>query len=266
MSARSESDGREGLAARGRWLMAELVPAGAMALFALASGYATLTVYRDQEAIAETETSTTASLTPGPVKLKGRVEALETVISPIDGSEAVMVDWKVTGEENDFDEENNNTRDQLAGGLRTGEFALADQHGQVRIDPPYGAELAASDENTLVDNRYDPSLDTLETVDERARDGDDEGTRGSVQIGTTHDEYDSTTFRHEVLRPGDDLLVVGSAQQTDDGWVVGEGEGEFLLSDMSEDELTWEIKKKLFAVGAVTVVCAAAAVYFVALA
>lgn len=247
--------------------MAELVPAGAMALFALAAGYATLTVYRDQEAITETAATTTASLTPGQVKLKGRVEAAETVTSPIDGSEAVMVDWKVTGEENDFgDDDENDTPDRIAGGQRTGEFALSDEHGQVRVDPPYGGELAASDENTLVDNRYDPTLETLETVDERARDEEDEGVRGSIQVGTTHDQYDSMTFRHEVLRPGDDLLVVGNAEQTDDGWVVGEGDGEFLVSDMSEDELAWEIKKKLFAVGAVTVVCAAAAVYFVALA
>lgn len=245
--------------------MAELVPAGAMALFALAAGYATLTVYRDQEAISETAASTTASLTPGQVKLKGRVEATETVTSPIDGSEAVMVDWKVTGEENEPGE-GETDRERVAGGQRTGEFSLSDQQGQVRINPPYGAELAASDENTLVDNRYDPSLETLETVDEEARAGDDEGTRGSIQVGTTHGEYDSMTFQHEVLRPGDDLLVIGTAQQTDDGWVVGEGEGEFLVSDMSEDELAWEIKKKLYALGAVTLVLVAATVYFLALA
>lgn len=246
--------------------MAELVPAGAMALFALAAGYATLTVYRDQEAITETAATTTASLTPGQVKLRGRVEATETVTSPIDGSEAVMVDWKVTGEENEPGEDEGETKDRIAGGLRTGEFALADEHGQVQVDPPYGAELAASDENTLTDSRYDPTLETLEAVDERAREEDDEGTRGSVPVGTSHDQYDSMTFHHEVLRPGDDLLVVGAARQTDDGWVVGEGDGEFLVSDMSEDELAWEIKKKLFAVGALTTVFVAAAVYFVALA
>ena len=44
--------------------MTELVPAGAVALFALASGYATLTVYGKEQAIAAAGAATVDSLTP----------------------------------------------------------------------------------------------------------------------------------------------------------------------------------------------------------
>lgn len=247
--------------------MTQLAPAGAMALFALASGYATLTVYRDQQAMAETEATTTDALTPGQVKLEGRVEALETVQSPINGEDGVLVDWTVTGDTDGSGEEDGGGSERIDGGLRTGEFALADGGGTVRIDPPYGAEFAASDENTYVDTRRNPTLETLGSVDESVRSGDDEGNRGAVMAGATHGEYDSVTLRHEILKPGDDLTVLGTAERAEDGMVVtGDGDGEFLLSDMGEAELASELRTKFLLLAAVTLVFVVGVVYFLAFA
>ncbi|MBX0287101.1 GIDE domain-containing protein [Haloarcula salinisoli] len=242
--------------------MAELVPAAAMAAFALASGYATLTVYREQQAIAETATTTVDSLTPGQVKLEGRVDAESTVQSPITGAEGVVVDWEVKGE---MDDDETDSDERLAGGQRTGEFRLTDGTGSVRIDPPYGAELTASDENTHVDRRHNPTLESLEAVDEGVRDGDDDRGDGTIMVSKAR-EYDEVTLRHEILQPNDDLTVVGTAQRTDDGMVVGGGDGSFVLSDMSEGELVAEFRKKLVLLGAATAVFLVGVVYFLAFA
>jgi len=80
------------------------------------------------------------------------------------------------------------------------------------------------------------------------------------------DQYDEMTFRHEILKPGDDLTVVGEAQRTDDGLVVGGGDGEFVLSDMAEDELVSEYRTKLLLLGVATVVFLVGVVYFLAFA
>jgi len=114
--------------------MTQFVPAGAMAAFALASGYATLTVYHKQQAITETKTTTVDGLTPGRVNLAGAVEAEETVRSPVTGEEAVVVDWEVRGEQNDPSDQGEPS-DRVAGGQRTGEFGLADGTGVVPVRP-----------------------------------------------------------------------------------------------------------------------------------
>lgn len=251
--------------------MTQLVPAVAVALLALASGYATLSVYREMQTLAETEASTVAALTPGQVTVEGTVEARDTVRSPITGEEAVVVDWEVTGEEDDpadpDDDDPGGGTDHLAGGQRTGEFSVADGTGSVPVDPPYGAELTASDGNTHVDRRHNPTSEILEEVDEGVRVGEDDRGDGTVLVSQAA-RYDEVTLRHELLQPGDHVTVVGTARRTDDGVVVGEGDGddEFLLSDMSEDELAGELRKKLLLLGGVTAVLLIGVVYFLAFA
>jgi hypothetical protein len=242
--------------------MTELVPAAAMAAFALASGYATLTVHHKEKAIESVEEVTVDELTPGDqVKLQGRVEAEETVTSPITGEQAVVVEWEVNGEENGSDGNEDETR--LASGQRSGTFSLTDGTGSVPIEPPYGTNLSVSDENTYVDRRHDPTLETLEAVDESVRQGDDRG--NNTMMVSQARQYDEMKFRHEILKPGDDLTVVGTAQQSEDGIVVGGGE-EFVLSDLAADELAAEFTKKKVLLGAVTVGLVGAVIYLLLLA
>lgn len=250
--------------------MTQLVPAAALALLGAASGYAFYDQRQKQHAMADTETTTTDALTEGQVKLTGTVEPIETVESPVDGTESVIVDWQLRATPGDHDEAGT---EEVIEGIREAAFKLSDQAGEVRVDPE-GSQLVVSGENTTSEFHQHVQLEEIETLDREIQGdhggSDREGVHvradGTLMAERFNDEYDSYTLKHEVIQPGDEVYVLGNATRENGTWVIGHGEGKFLISDQSEEEVTADLERKKWIPLAAAVVFAVGSLYFLLLA
>lgn len=222
--------------------------------------------------MAATETTRSDQVTEGEVELKGTVQARETVHDPMHGEEAVLVDWELTRQETHTDADGTpDTREHtVASGRRQAVFDLADDGGTVRVDPA-GATLKVDSRNRMRETFRGNDTTQLEALKEQT-DGDQSGTeRPGVSVRADGVDFrlslssdDRRTYTHEVLKPGDEVYVLGVAERDEAGVVVGRGDtrGKYLLSNMSEDELSETFGTNKWLLGAITVGFGIAAGYF----
>jgi len=249
--------------------MTQLVPAAALALLGAASTYIFYDQRRRQEVMAATETTTTDALTEGQVELTGTVEPIETVESPVDGTEGVIVDWRLRASPVGHDEAGN---EDVIEGLREAEFVLSDQGGEARVDPE-GSQLVVSEESKASEYHQHVHYDQIEAFDREVQGdhggSDREGVHvradGTLMAEEFNEEYDSYTLEHEIIQPGDEVYVLGTATRENDTWVVGNGDGKFLISDQSEEELTADLETKKWIALAAAIVFAVGSLYFLIL-
>lgn len=247
--------------------MTNLAIAGFFAVFAALTGYGFVSQRRRTRRMAETETTRSDQVLEGLVELKGTVRARESVRDPLYDDEAVLVDWELTEQEMDADGDPQ-TR-TIASGRRQAVFDLEDGGGTIRVDPE-GATLKVSGSNRRKEmlRAHD---DRLRTLRERTE-GDQGGTErvgvsvraDGVSTRIDFDTDDRRTYRAETLTPGDDVYVLGTATQDQQGKIVGSGDtrGKYLLSDMSEEELSDTFASNQLLLGAIALGSAAAMVWF----
>lgn len=247
--------------------MTNLAIAGFFAVFATLTGYGFVSQRRRQRRMADTETSRSDQVTEGLVELKGTVQPRETVSDPMYGDDAVLVDWELTEQETDADGE---LRDRtMASGRREAVFDLADDGGTIRVDPD-GATLKVSDANRVRET-FVGHDDRIETLVERTT-GDQGGTDTvgvSVQADGVSSRIaletdDRRTYHHETLTPGDDVYVLGTAERDSEGLIVTNGDArrEYIISDMSEDEISETFGQNKWILAAVATGASALTVYF----
>lgn len=253
--------------------MTSLVPAGLLAVFALATGYGFVSQRKRQGRMADTETTRAAQVLEGVVELKGTVQARETVADPMYGEDVVFVDWEVEREEQRPDDEGGTeTVDhRIAGGRREAIFEVVDESGSVRVDPQ-SATLKVDSRNRTRESFRGTDTDQLQAL-EAETGGDQGGTdREGVRVradGVDSQLYDVSddrrVYSHEVLRPGDDVYVLGEATRDDEGLIVGKGDDDFLLSNMSEEELAETLGSNQLLLGALAAAFTIGAAYFLLL-
>jgi hypothetical protein len=191
--------------------------------------------------VEATETVTTQSLTEGVVALRGTVtEATEPLRAPLSDDDAVLVEWEV---EEETDEEG---PDDTKSGLHAVDFYLEDDRGRIRVRPddPEAVTLSGSKRTNV--RQYadravgDDLLASLQRFDEDVREDPTFHHRSSekMSFGAANPTRDRNYIQY-VLRPGDEVYVLGTASRGEDGeWVLQRGEeGRFLISDMGADAL-----------------------------
>lgn len=247
--------------------MTNLGIAAFFAVFATLTGYGFVSQRRRQQRMADTETSRSDQVTAGLVELEGTVRPRETVRDPMYDEDAVLADWELT--EQRMDGDGDLETHTLASGRREAVFDLADGGGTIRVDPD-GATLKASAANRAKET-FRGSDERLDTLKERT-DGDQGGTsvQGvSVQADGVNFRIDIAsddrrTYRHETLRPGDDVYVLGTAERDEEGMIVGKGDArrEYVLSDMSEEEVSDTFGQNKWILAAIAGAASVLTVYF----
>ncbi|WP_256298152.1 GIDE domain-containing protein [Haloarchaeobius salinus] len=218
------------------------------------------------QAVGETETRSTASLTDGTVAVAGTVEAgpAGTLTHPVTGTDALAVRWDV--EERGVDDEVAEVNDS---GRQTVPFRLVDDDGAVDVDPT-GADLHLSTTHgeTFVDQLRAPGEQArtfIERVQENERRSHDAGTtqvhNTPINEARVHG-VDGLDYQSRALQPGDTGYVLGYARQNDDGTdTIGDDGGEFIVSDMTRDELTADLGTNQWLLVGVALLFYALAVY-----
>jgi hypothetical protein len=140
--------------------MTQLGPAAGLALLAVVMGYGSYYFHSQQQAFVDTETTTTDAIEGGQVKLRGEIEPIETVTSPVTGGEVAVVDWQLRADPEDDDE----GVQTVIKGRRAADFDLVDDHGRVRVEP-LDATLVVSDENTMTTRSEPVDTDTIRAFD-----------------------------------------------------------------------------------------------------
>jgi len=217
-------------------------------ILALIPTYLFVQAAQANDAVASTETRSTASLTNDIVAVSGRVKAgpAGTLTHPVMGSEALAVQWGVE-EPEDTDEETFEIDDS---GRQTVPFQLVDDDGAVEVDPT-GADLHLSS------NHYEMFTNATHTPGERALtfiDRVQKNERRSCEAGTkrihntpineaTVHGTSRIQYESRVLQPGDTGYVLGSARSDGDGtYTIGsDGDNKFIISDMSEEALSEDL-------------------------
>lgn len=241
--------------------------------FAMASfaGYGWYDTRSRVRAMADTQTSTTQSLTEGLVELEGTVVAPESapLTAPLTGEDAVLVDWEVVTEDGDDE-----SPDDRKAGRHAVAFSLEDDHGRVRIDPSNVESTHISGANTTTSHQMDGTtldedlLDRVRAFDDDVRPDDDAFSRQSSEQmafgARDHDEMDAHGRRYvqRVLRPGDDVYVLGTATSQGNGeFVVHRGDDRFIISDMDEEAVTETLGENQTLLAVVVAVLLVASLY-----
>jgi len=249
--------------------MTQLGPAAGLALLAVVMGYGSYYFHSQQQAFVDTETTTTDAIEGGQVKLRGEIEPIETVRSPVTGEEVVAVNWQLRADPENDDE----GVKTVIKGRRAADFELVDDHGRVRVEP-MDATLVVSDENTVTTHSEPVDTDTIQAFEEEiegdadGRDHENVHVRTSGALNTSlggadfQAEYRNQRFRHEALKPGDEVNVLGDARNVNGDVVVGDGDGEFLVSDRSENDLVSDLETRKRLLLGVAIVMVVASLYF----
>jgi len=194
---------------------------------------------RTNQAIASTQTRSTASLTDDVVAVSGTVEATPAGVltHPVTGADALAVRWHV--------EEQHGTAGVDDAGRQTVPFRLVDDDGAVLVDPS-GADLHLSTAHgeTFVNAMRAPG-ERARTFIERVQENEQRSHEaGAKQIhntpineATVHG-VGGVHYRSRALQPGDTGYVLGRARSDGDGtYTIGGDDGEFVVSDMHRDAL-----------------------------
>lgn len=248
--------------------MTNLALGGFFAVFALVTGYGFVSQRKRLGRMADTETTRSDQVMPGTVELKGTVRARETVRDPMHGQAVVSVDWEVSEEETSVDEDGAESHDrQLASGRRDAVFEVEDDGGTVAVDPS-GATLKMDSTNRTREQFIGTQPSELVALADETK-SDQSGTdREGVSVrsdGVTSRLYngDSTRiYEHDVLRPGDEVYVLGEAKRRDDELVVVDGGNDMLLSNMTEAELSDTLGSNQWLLAALAVGFTIGAAYF----
>ncbi|MFD1644394.1 GIDE domain-containing protein [Haloarchaeobius litoreus] len=219
------------------------------------------------QAVGSTERVSTATVTDGTVAVSGTVEAgpAGVLTHPVTGADALAVRWDV--DERDVDEDAVAEVDDS--GRQTVPFRLVDDDGAVDVDPT-GADLHLSTTHgeTFVDQMRTPGEQAttfIDCVQENERRSHDAGTtqvhNTPINEARVHG-VDDLHYQSRALQPGDTGYVLGYAQQNDDGTdTIGDGGGEFIVSDMTRDELTADLGTNQWLLVGVALLFYAIAVY-----
>ncbi|MHC4251657.1 MAG: GIDE domain-containing protein, partial [Planctomycetota bacterium] len=172
------------------------------AYFALRTGW-------EGRLVRKTPTTPVADIRPGLVEVKGKVRALaEPLKSPVLGTPCVHYHLEVTGDDS------HGGTDTIIDDSRSVPFLLEDETGACKVDLPR-ARLALQESRRLgwgtavraLSTRYDEDLDR------------------------------SMDFAVTLLRPGDQVYVLGTAREEAGRMLLDDRGGALVVSDKSESEL-----------------------------
>jgi len=252
--------------------MTQIAPAGGLAVLAAVMAYGSYHFHRQAQTYTDTETTTTAALEEGQVKLRGRIEPLETVMSPVTGEDVVAVDYTFRADPEHDDE----PVETVVRGRRAADFELVDDQGRVRVEPMEATYLV-SDGNTVKTRSETVDTDVVQAFEDEIEDdfdgSDREGVhaRASGALNTSlggadfQAEYRDQRFRHEVLKPDDEVQVLGIARRENGESVVCDGDGKFVISDKDEEAVTSQLSTRKWLLLVVAVALAAGSLYFLVL-
>jgi hypothetical protein len=247
--------------------MASIVTGLVFVAVALIPTYLFVQARQATQAVSSTETTSTAALTDGTVGVSGTVEAgpAGVLTHPVTGADALAVRWDV--DERDVDEDE--VADVDDSGRQTVPFRLVDDDGAVDVDPA-GADLHLSTAHaeTFVDPLRSPGEQAstfIDRVQENERRSHEAGTKQihntPINEARVHGT-DDLDYGSRALQPGDTGYVLGPARPNGDGtYTIGGGDGEFIVSDMSRDDLTEDLGTNQWLLAAVAVLFYAIAVY-----
>ncbi|WP_440990653.1 GIDE domain-containing protein [Haloarchaeobius baliensis] len=247
--------------------MASISTGLVFAVIALIPTYLFVQARQASQAVSSTETRSTTALTEGPVAVSGTVEAgpAGTLTHPVTGADALAVRWDV--------DERGVAEDEVAevddSGRQTVPFRLVDDDGAVDVDPT-GADLHLSTAHgeTFVEATSTPgeqATSFIDRVQENERRSHDAGTKQihntPINEARVHG-VDDLHYQARALQPGDTGYVLGPARSNGDGgYTIGDGDGEFIVSDMERDALTDDLGSSQWLLAGAALLFYALAVY-----
>ncbi len=215
------------------------------------AGYGCYMIYKGREKRAKSdrlddiETTPISGLQSGTVGVKGTAhltEDADVIESPIEKKNALAAHVTVEEWKSGEDGKGWITIHEEELGVP---ITVGDGTGEVRVELPDNGRLDIEQTQTKVDSDDEPPERIQQYIENEPN--IDEGTRhhhGPVSIG------DRRRYSEGVIKPGEDVYVVGTAREIQSDWgeqtgVIDEPmeSGQFILSDRSKAELVQEAKQ-----------------------
>jgi hypothetical protein len=231
-----------------------LIAAAVFLVIALAAGWYGLRERKQSGALSAAQTVRCAEVATGPTEVKGRAEpGAQPVVAPDTDTEVVYFEhtitrhWRELDRQSDGDREWRNHSETVRQETSFEPFYVADESGRALVDPA-GADL-----------------DKLERlVDERRALLPEEGMgligKAFELMDDRHDEY--LQVETDVIRGGTNLFVHGTAADIAGTVTIGKGDGHFVISTRTEEELASATRRNMLIGLGVAGVSAVAAVGF----
>lgn len=174
--------------------------------------------YIRYDRIRNTPRSTVRALAMGPVEVRGTVNPREILKAPFSGRECVAVYWGVEQKKR----MGKTKWTPVDAGADTAQFLLDDGTGAVRVDP-WDASLGVEEWTQVVE------------ADETAPEPIARFAAGNGTVTLAGRTY---RFTEKIIRPGEEVYVLGVAQQDEEGTVIADTDRvPFTISDMAENRM-----------------------------
>jgi hypothetical protein len=227
--------------------------------------YNGFTKWQQMRLIQDTPTEKVRSAAVGRTELSGTGKPIEeqgTIERPFTDGECLVAVYRVEEWEEDHDHDHDHDDHGRDGHWETVDsgtlyvpFEIDDGTGTMRVEPEADATYEISDEfqtTFRVGAGQTPPGEVADFFERQYEDDDDDGLLGGILGGGPDARgHDKRRYVEEVLPPGEDLYLLGSAEPVEgasgsnaDRLVLGRDEGseEFIISDKSEDELVSNYK------------------------
>lgn len=213
--------------------------------------YGGFTKWQQMRLVQDTPTEKIRSAAVGRTELKGTAEPIEdggTIEQPFTDGECLVATYTVKEWDDDSDDDGGSWETIASGTLLT-PFAVNDGTGRMRVEPVEDAtyEFEGENQTTVRVGAGNRPPDAVVDFFERQYASDDGGLLGGLLHGGPDLRgSDKRRYSQSVLPPGEDVYLLGAATPADgasgsnaDRLVLGpdEGSGEFIISDLVEDEL-----------------------------
>jgi hypothetical protein len=202
----------------------------ALALFLIYQGF---DEYRASRLIQDTATEKVRSVAAGRTELTGTADPDETVFHrPFTDGECVYAHYRIR-EHHESGSDGSDWR-TVDSDTWIAPFFLDDGTGRIRVEPERSTTFEISDEHSTtvtVEEDHSPPPDVREFLEE---------------VSSAGPADDKRRYVEEVIPPGEEVYVLGGAEQRDDESGDNEdrlvvrrdgGSDRFIVSDMSEEEL-----------------------------